>query len=79
LSTITPNRYKLHQNYPNPFNNNTKIKYENDNQGFVEFAVYNLMGEKVKSNINGNQLPGTDEISLEMNQYSSGVYFYNLI
>ena len=79
LSTITPNKYKLHQNYPNPFNNNTKIKYEINKQEFVELAVYNLIGKKLKSYLNENQLPGTYEISLDMNQYSSGVYFYKLI
>ncbi|MBN2016692.1 MAG: T9SS type A sorting domain-containing protein [Candidatus Cloacimonetes bacterium] len=71
----------LHQNTPNPFNGSTEISYSLIQSGHVELAVYNLIGQRVKTLYSGNQLSqvlhwdGTDENGERM---PSGVYFYQL-
>ncbi|MBN1542204.1 T9SS type A sorting domain-containing protein [candidate division KSB1 bacterium] len=67
----------LHQNYPNPFNLNTIIEYDLLIPGRVEFILYNVLGQKVKT-INENQSCGSHKIVLSASGLSSGVYFYEI-
>lgn len=48
LSTI-----RLYQNYPNPFNVTTRIQYEVPEYTNLEVAIYDLLGQKVKSLASG--------------------------
>lgn len=69
----------LKQNYPNPFNPVTNIDYEIKNSGSVSLSVYNLIGQKVRTLINGFQeagphssvWDGKNDIRLEL---TAGVY-----
>jgi len=67
----------LHQNYPNPFNLNTIILYDLLIPGSVEFILYNVLGQKVKT-INENQSYGSHKIELSARGLSSGLYFYEI-
>ena len=49
-----PLTYNLEQNYPNPFNPSTLIKYSVANDEFVNVSVFNLLGQKVATLVNGN-------------------------
>ncbi len=75
--------FELTQNYPNPFNMSTTINYSIDMTGMTNVSIYNTLGQKVRTLVNGNfeagryQLlwNGTDENGLEV---SSGVYIITL-
>jgi glycosidase len=78
-----PTAVTLYQNYPNPFNPSTQIRYELSSQGFVSLEVYNMLGQKVRSLVNGLQLSGAYVASWDGKNdsgvvLSSGVYFYRL-
>ncbi len=78
-----PKEFALGQNYPNPFNPETEIRYELPRQSQVVLVVFNLVGQKVKTLVNGKiaagrytaQWNGRDEAGKSL---ASGVYIYRL-
>ncbi len=74
-----PGKFELSNNYPNPFNPSTIIKFSLAKAGNVSLKVYNVMGQLVKTVIaNDYRSNGNYEISVNMNNFASGVYFYSL-
>lgn len=75
-----PKEYKLNQNYPNPFNPTTKIHFAvpKTNNELVKLSLFDLSGREIKTLINESMQPGSYAIELNMNEFSSGVYFYRL-
>ena len=55
---LIPESFKLYQNYPNPFNPSTTIKYNLNDNSYVNVAIYNVAGELVKTLFNGPQNKG---------------------
>jgi hypothetical protein len=78
VEVTAPLEFTLEQNYPNPFNPGTVIKYSIPENGFVTLVVYNLLGEKVASLVNGVQDAGRYEISFDASNLASGIYVYSL-
>lgn len=56
--TFGPEKFMLHDNSPNPFYSKTRIEYEVKDYGNVRIAVYNVLGEKVKTLVSGNHVAG---------------------
>jgi hypothetical protein len=77
-SINTPVKYNLKQNYPNPFNPSTIISFDVVNNGIVNLTLYDILGRQVKVLINQNMNAGSYEISFNLSNLSSGVYFYEL-
>lgn len=73
-----PQSYSLKQNFPNPFNPVTTIKFDLPNDGFISLVVYNALGQRVATLINGFSSKGTKTVSFNGANYPSGVYFYKL-
>ena len=80
---MIPSTFALHQNYPNPFNPKTQIQFDIPEQGYVELAIYNLMGQKIRT-LTSMQLKagyhdivwdGTNDFG---DKVASGMYFYTL-
>jgi hypothetical protein len=66
-------------NYPNPFNAETNIKFYSGINGHVRLEIYNLVGQKVETLLNGYMNAGYHTLNWDASVYSSGVYFYRLI
>jgi len=73
-----PDRFSLFQNYPNPFNPTTIIKYFVPHKSFVKVAVYNIIGQKIVTLVNGVKSAGEHSITFNANRLPSGIYFYTL-
>jgi len=71
--------FYLAQNYPNPFNPSTKINYGLKKSGNVEITVYNILGNKVATLVNGIKSAGNHSVSFDASNLSSGIYFYKIV
>jgi hypothetical protein len=78
LNGVVAKEYKLNQNYPNPFNPETTIRYSLKHAGLTQVEVYNILGEKVVTLVNGVQNAGTYEVKFSGNNLPSGIYFYSI-
>jgi immune inhibitor A len=80
---LLPHSYLLKQNYPNPFNPETKIEYNLKENGWVKLEVFNILGQKIFTLVDGYKEKGehvatwngTDE---EGRPFPSGIYFYQI-
>lgn len=68
----------LSQNMPNPFNSTTTINYNIGASVPVTFTVTDLSGKVVMSENYGKVMNGPHSITLNANQFESGVYYYTL-
>jgi len=73
-----PRNITLNQNYPNPFNPSTVISYSLDKAVNVQLEVFNLLGRKVATLVDGRQTAGQKTVSFDGTGLSSGVYVYRL-
>jgi hypothetical protein len=77
-STLQPTKFMLEQNFPNPFNPSTTINYTLNQSGIVTLKVYNLLGQEVRTLVNGFQNTGSYRATFNAQGLSSGIYFYRL-
>ncbi len=73
-----PAVFVLQQNYPNPFNPTTMIKYSIPLDQHVRLNVFNLLGQKVITLLDGMQKAGQHEVNFNASNLASGIYFYKL-
>ncbi|MDZ7288932.1 MAG: T9SS type A sorting domain-containing protein [candidate division KSB1 bacterium] len=73
-----PDEYTLGQNYPNPFNPSTKIDYTVPKTGMIKLEVYNLLGQKVATLVEGIRTAGHYTVTWNATGLTSGMYFYRL-
>ncbi len=78
-----PTVSSLAQNYPNPFNAQTMISFELATAGRVELEIYNMIGQKIMTLVDGSYNPGTYNViwnghDASGNTVSSGIYYYRL-
>ncbi len=78
-----PKEFALENNYPNPFNPTTTIRYAVPAGSKVTLRVYNILGQEVRSLVNGFRDVGRYEVMWDGrnnggNQVSSGVYLYRM-
>ena len=79
-----PQGFALGQNYPNPFNPSTVIPYQLSTAAHVRLDVFNGLGQRVATLVDGAQAAGahtavwtaTDEAGQAV---SAGVYIYRLV
>jgi hypothetical protein len=78
-----PATYSLKQNYPNPFNPTTDIQFSVPQSGDVKIAVYNVLGQEVRTLFAGVAERGTrivrwDGRNNAGNLMPSGMYIYKM-
>ena len=76
---IIPKAFVLNQNYPNPFNPSTTIRYEVPFEAHVTLTIYNVLGQEVKTLVNGVKGIGRYEVQWNGQNQSgrsvaSGIY-----
>ncbi len=74
-----PDQMMLSQNYPNPFNARTTISYSLPEPGHVTLSIYNLLGQKVATLVDGVEQAGEHRVVWEAGDVPSGVYFGRLV
>jgi hypothetical protein len=70
--------YQLAQNYPNPFNPSTSITFALAKAEQVKLEVYNALGQRVATLVNGKMPAGQHSIVWDARNAPSGIYFYKL-
>ncbi len=73
-----PTVYALYQNYPNPFNPETSISFDLVQDGTVNLAIYNVLGEKVSTLVSGHMSSGKHSVVFNGANLATGVYLYKL-
>ncbi len=70
--------YALSQNYPNPFNPSTAINFTLPQSGRATLTVYNVLGQRVATLVNGVMSAGSHTVNFNAANLASGVYLYEL-
>jgi len=73
-----PTTYELDNNYPNPFNPTTTINFQVPQDGHVTLTVYNMVGQKVATLVNGNVSAGYHSVVWDAATHPSGIYLYRI-
>jgi hypothetical protein len=76
--TGVPAKFALLNNYPNPFNPSTTIKISLAHAGVMSLRIYDVLGQLVKVVDEGYKPAGMYTYNVDMERFSSGVYFYTL-
>ena len=77
------NSFRLFQNYPNPFNPATVISWQLAVGSHVELAIYNLLGQKIRTLVNARQSAGSHQVQWNgrddnEEDVASGIYVFRL-
>lgn len=80
---LVSNPFRLDQNWPNPFNPSTNISFTLEKADIVQLNIYNILGEKIKTLVTGEQSRGKHSFSWNGKNdsgmsVSSGTYIYRL-
>jgi hypothetical protein len=73
-----PKQLRLYQNYPNPFNPSTSISYDLASSGRVVLTVLNILGEEVRTLVDGVQQSGYHNVAWGPDRLPGGIYFARL-
>jgi hypothetical protein len=74
-----PRSFNLCQNFPNPFNPRTIINYELTMTNYVDLSIYNLLGQKVATLVDTQQMAGFHSVEWNAGPLSSGIYYYMIM
>jgi hypothetical protein len=79
----SPPHFALKQNYPNPFNPSTTIYFTLAESGETNLAIYDVMGRRVRTLLDGVTSSGVHEIRWDGtddggNVVAAGIYFCKL-
>ncbi len=73
-----PEAITLVSNYPNPFNPSSTIEFQIPRRMRVKLEVYNILGVRVTTLLDGFADAGTHRVKFDGSRLSSGVYLYRL-
>ena len=83
LGAALPEGFELGANYPNPFNPSTMIPYQLATAMYVRLEVFNILGQRVATLVDGEQSAGFHTASWDATDAAgeavgAGVYLYRL-
>ena len=83
LAGVLPEQFELGANYPNPFNPSTMIPYQLPTAMYVRLEVFNILGQRVATLVDGEQPAGFHTASWDATDEAgqavgAGVYLYRL-
>ena len=70
--------YVLEQNYPNPFNPSTTINFNVPKEDFVNVTIFNSLGEKVVTLLDGIMSSGSHSLTFDASGFASGLYILKM-
>jgi CSLREA domain-containing protein len=73
-----PDKFLLEEAYPNPFNPVTHIRYGLPTLSNVKIEIYDMLGRKVSTLIDGQKPAGFHTVNFDGSNLSSGVYLYRI-
>ena len=78
-----PSGFHLSQNYPNPFNSSTTIAYTLPVASRVRLTIFNILGQRVKTLVDGDQSAGSHTVSWNGTNstgraVATGIYMYQI-
>lgn len=73
-----PDKFFLADNYPNPFNPTTLFKYGLPEDAHVVIEVYDILGRRVQTLVNEDQMAGYHEVYYNGDRMASGMYFFRM-
>jgi hypothetical protein len=73
-----PASYQLIGSYPNPFNASATISYGLPATSNVTLEVFNILGQRVATLVDGQQAAGYYQIIWNAQEQATGMYFYRL-
>ncbi|MCC7265019.1 MAG: Ig-like domain-containing protein [Candidatus Latescibacteria bacterium] len=78
-----PQTFALQPNYPNPFNPTTAIRFQLPQAARVQLEVYDVLGQKVRTLVQGQTEPGVHRVMWDGRDeggrvVAGGVYLYRL-
>jgi len=73
-----PLRFALDANYPNPFARSTAIAYELPEPATVRLEVFDVLGRRVQTLVDSEQVAGRHTVQFAVEGLASGVYLYRL-
>ncbi|MBD3387296.1 T9SS type A sorting domain-containing protein [candidate division KSB1 bacterium] len=79
-----PGDYRLYQNHPNPFNPSTVIGYELAKPASIRIEIFNVLGQKIKTLVDGFQSGLTGRVIWDATDdrgqgVPAGLYLYALV
>ena len=77
---VLPTNFTISRAYPNPFQNSTILHYQIPFETHVSLKVYNMLGQRVYTIMDGKMLPNTysahwDGYDAQGHRVSNGIYF----
>ena len=81
--SVIPEKFTLEQAYPNPFNPTTRFTVDVPRLADVQLAIYNVLGQKVRTLMSGEVSPGSyqmewDGTDGQGTSAPSGIYFVRM-
>jgi hypothetical protein len=73
-----PDEFALQNSYPNPVSAQATIEYAVPEKAAVTVEVYDVLGRRVATLVNGKKEAGEYSVRLNANDLSSGTYFYRM-
>ena len=71
-----PQKTQIFSNYPNPFNPSTILSIYLSKPSYVEYSIFNLVGQTIMSEKKKFLKSGLHRFEIKLNNYSSGLYLY---
>jgi hypothetical protein len=73
-----PDEFALESSYPNPVSGQATIEYAVPEQSEVTVEVYDVLGRRVATLVDGEKKAGGYSVRIDANDLSSGTYFYRM-